>query len=264
MFRRSCLVTLTLGFWIGTAPAAENRNLAFDADEALAFSQAAIGRPVGVHPLLDRSAQPFELRQLRGRPVVLSMIYTSCYHVCPMLTRHLADAVDIAREALGDDAFAVVTVGFDTAADRPERMRMFAAQHGIDAPDWFFLSGDPDSIDGLARDVGFTFFASPKGFDHISQTTVIDGDGRVYRQVYGQTFETPALVEPLKELVFDTPVEAGLVETWLDNVRLFCTVYDPSSGRYRFDYSIFVSAFVGLMCLGAVATFILRSWKDSV
>jgi protein SCO1/2 len=236
----------------------------YDPDETLAISQAAVGRPVASYEFLDREGQTFTLDSLRGKPVVISMVYTSCYHICPMLTQHLARVADIAWDALGDDSFAVVTIGFDTSADTPARMRQFAAAHDIDAPNWYFLSGDETSVAGLAADIGFIFFASPKGFDHTTQTTVLDGDGRVYRQVYGQSFKAPALVEPLKELVFETPADAGFVTDWLDNVRLFCTVYDPKSGRYRFDYSIFVGAFVGMICLGAVATFIIRSWKDAV
>ena len=40
----------------------------------------------------------------------------------------------------------------------------------------------------------------PRGFDHLAQTTVIDAHGRIYRQVYGDAFAVPALVEPLKDL----------------------------------------------------------------
>ena len=225
---------------------------------------AAIGRQVGDYMFLDRDALPFRLADLQGRPVVVSMIYTSCHHVCPMITEHLARAVDIGREALGEESFAVVTVGFDTAADDPVRMRQYAEVRRIDAPNWYFLSGDESTVAALADDLGFIFFASPKGFDHLAQTTVLNGDGVVYRQVYGQRFKTPALIEPLKELVFETPVDASPLDTWLDKVLLFCTVYDPSSGRYKFDYSIFVAAFVGILCLGAVGTFIVRSWKDAV
>ena len=36
----------------------------------------------------------------------------------------------------------------------------------------------------------------------------------------------------------------------MDRVKLLCTVYDPAADRYRFDYSIFVAASVGLLCLG--------------
>ena len=167
------------------------------------------------------------------------------------------------REALGDESFTVVTVGFDWRVDTPDRMRMYASGHGIDADEWYFLSGDAASIDALSANVGFQFFASPKGFDHLSQTTIIDADGTIYRQVYGQDFDAPAIVEPLKELVFDTPSDAGLIEHWVDTFKLFCTVYDPNSGRYRFDYSIFMTILVGMLCLGAIAIFVVREWRHA-
>ena len=189
------------------------------------------------------------------------MIYTSCHHVCPTITKNLATAVDIGREALGDDAFNVVTVGFDWAVDTPDRMRLYADERRINVPGWHFLAGDSMSIGALSKDLGFQFFASAKGFDHLTQTTVIDAEGVVYRQVYGVDIEPQAFVEPLKELVFNTPRESSFIEHWVDSFRLFCTVYDPNSGRYKFDYSIVMTIFVGVLCLGALATFILREWK---
>lgn len=260
--RLRCIgLSLGLGLAFATGAPAENRH---DQADTLEVSQAAIGRQIASYEFLDRAGQPFTLDSLRGRPVVISMIYTSCYHICPTMTQNLARAARIGWEALGQDSFAVVTIGFDTAVDRPERMRQYADARNIDAANWYFLSGDEGSVAALAGDIGFIYFASPKGFDHAAQTTVLDADGRVYRQVYGQTFKAPTLVEPLKELVFDTPEDATFLEDWIDNVKLFCTVYDPRSGRYRFDYSIFVAAFAGIMCLGAVAIFLVRSWKHSV
>ena len=242
---------------IASATAAQE----YDREDALQESQAAIGRVVGDQVLTGTDGRAFDLASLRGRPLVVSLIYTSCAHVCPTITKNLAREVDIAREALGDDAFSVVTVGFDWAVDTPERMRLYAAERRIDVPDWYFLAGDETSVDGLSRDLGFRFFPSPKGFDHLAQTSILDADGRVYRQVYGVEFETRSFVEPLKELVFDTPRDAGLIEHWVDTFRLFCTVYDPNSGRYRFDYSIAMTIFVGVLCLGAVGAFILREWR---
>ena len=178
-----------------------------------------------------------------------------------MITQNLAKAVDIAREALGDDSFAVITVGFDWAVDTPERMRLYAAERRIDVPGWYFLAGDESSIGGLSSDLGFQFYPSAKGFDHLTQTSVLGADGAVYRQIYGVDLEPQLLVEPLKELIFATPRDAGLVEHWVDTFKLFCTVYDPNSGRYRFDYSIAMTIFVGVLCLGAIATFLLREWR---
>ncbi len=236
----------------------------YDKDTALAISQAAIGTRLDDYRLRDTRGQAFDLARLRGRPLVISMIYTSCHHVCPTITRNLIDTIDVAREALGDDAFSVVTIGFDWRVDTPERMAQFAAQQGAANIDgWHFLAGDAAAIDAMSENLGFLFFPSAKGFDHLAQTTIVDRNGIIYRQLYGVHLDTPALVEPLKELVFDTPRSAGLVEHWVSTFRLFCTVYDPNSDRYRFDYSIVMTIAVGLLCLGAIATFIVREWRNA-
>ena len=235
----------------------------YDRDAALEISQAAVGRSLGEFTFRDAADQPFDLQGLHGKPLVVSLIYTSCHHVCPLITQNIAEKVDIAREALGEDAFSVVTIGFDWQVDTPERMRMYASGKGIDDSRWHFLSGDADSVRAISNSVGFQYFPSAKGFDHLSQTTIVDAEGKIYRQVYGADFETQAFVEPLKELVFNTPRSAGLVAHWVDTFKLFCTVYDPNSGRYQFDYSIFMTILVGVLCLGAVLTFILREWRHA-
>ncbi|MGI9261474.1 MAG: SCO family protein [Woeseiaceae bacterium] len=235
----------------------------YDRDDALQLSQAAIGETVGNHELRDVAGQTFDMASLRGKPVVISMIFTSCHHVCPTITKNLATAVDIAREALGDDSFSVVTVGFDWAVDTPDRMRLYASERRIDVPGWHFLAGDATTIGALSKDLGFQFFPSSRGFDHLTQTSIVDADGAVYRHVYGVELEPQAFVEPLKDLVFNTPRESGFVAHWVDTFRLFCTVYDPNSGRYKFDYSIAMTIFVGVLCLGAIATFVIREWKHA-
>ena len=251
------VTTATLAFLALASPAAD-----YDRGEALDYSQSAIGRTLENYSLRDTLGQTFELEQLRGKPLVVSMIYTSCHHICPMITRNLADTVDVAREALGEDSFSVVTVGFDWKVDSPDRMQQFAVQQGAaDQSQWHFLSSDASTIDALSENLGFLFFASAKGFDHLAQTTVVDSDGTVYRQVYGVDMETQSVVEPLKELVFNTPRSAGLIEHWVSTFKLFCTVYDPNSDRYRFDYSIFMTIIIGVLSLGAVAIFIVREWR---
>ena len=257
MMRR--LLTACLVFVALTGAAEE-----YDRDSALAVSQAAIGTRLDDYQLRDTRGQAFRLGELAGRPLVVSMIYTSCHHVCPMITRNLARNVEVAREALGEDAFSVVTVGFDWRVDSPERMRQFAAEQGVDDIEgWHFLAADAATIDALSENLGFLFFPSAKGFDHLAQTTIVGRDGTVYRQIYGVDIDTRVLVEPLKELVFDAPRSAGLIEHWVSTFKLFCTVYDPNSDRYRFDYSIFTTIVVGLLCLGAIATFIVREWRGA-
>jgi protein SCO1/2 len=259
-FRLLAVVCVVAGSFAGHAATGED----FARDDALEISQAAIGRLLDDYSLRDIDGQPFDLAQLRGKPLVISLIYTSCHHICPTITRNLGDTIDVAQEALGRDAFSVVTIGFDWKVDTPERMRQFASGLGMDdVPNWHFLATDARIVDELSDNLGFLFYPSAKGFDHLAQATVIDASGTIYRQVYGVDVETMALVEPLKELVFNTPRSAGFIEHWMSTFRLFCTVYDPNSDRYRFDYSIFLAIIIGVLCLGLVAVFIAREWRHA-
>ncbi len=230
----------------------------YSEDEALEISQAAIGQELANLEFTDSFGQPVKLADYAGQPLLVSLIFTSCHHVCPALTRHLNTAVDAAREALGHDSFKVVTIGFDTANDTPERMRDFARKQGIDEPGWAFLSGSAETMAKLVENVGFIYFNTPRGFDHITQVTIVDQHGKIYQQVYGGTFELPWLVEPLKDLVFNRPQSAhNFFSGMVDRVKLFCTVYDPNTGRYRFDYSLFVQITIGGLAVLAVFTYLL-------
>ena len=168
--------------------------------------------------------------------------------------------VEKAREALGQDSFNVVSIGFDTFRDSPPMMEQFAREQKSDVQQWKFLSTDKVTIDRWVEDLGFLYFASPNGFDHLIQTSVIDKQGLLNAQVYGMNFETPLLIEPLKRLVFSSK-DAGLVRQVTDKIRLFCTVYDPAADRYRFDYSIFIGTFIGVCCVLALGLQLLKEWR---
>lgn len=240
-------------------PASEQ---AFDYDEALASSQAAVGNPVGAHRFTDVNGNPVTLDQLRGKPLVLSMVYTSCYQICPMTTRHLSTVVEKARDALGDDSFNVALIGFDTAVDTPDAMRYFGNKQGVYDKNWQLLSTDRQTIDALSLDLGFLYFPSSAGFDHLIQVTILDAEGRVYRQVYGQVFDTPMLVDPLIELVLGrAPPEQPLLANLVNRIKLFCTTYDPARDGYYFDYSLFIGMLIGGTIIGIAGTVVVRGMR---
>ena len=234
----------------------------FDEDSALAYSRAALGRRLGAHVLTAPDGTPVTLVGLAGRPLIINFVYTSCVHTCPIVTQTLERAVEMARDTLGPDSFRVATIGFDAPKDTPERMAIFARQQGVGDDGWLFLSADAETVAALTAELGFVFFRSPKGFDHITQTTLVDGEGHVVRQIYGPNFEPPALVEPLMDLALGRPLAGDTIGGLIDRLRLFCTIYDPKLDRYRLDYSIFVAFAVGMLSLGAVAVFLVHLWRQ--
>ncbi|MGQ0577995.1 MAG: SCO family protein [Betaproteobacteria bacterium] len=244
-----------------TSIAAHGEDAAPDTTKALELSQSVIGARITDYAFTDSRGRPVRLSDYRGKPLLVNFVYTGCSQVCPTTVRFLGKAIREARGALGPDGFAIATIGFNQPFDTPQAMHAFATQHGIAVPEWDFLSPAPDTIEALTREFGFTWYATPKGFDHVTQVTVLDAEGRIYRQIYGDSFDIPMLIEPLKQLITGTPAPAGDWRALLEKVRLFCTVYDRSSGRYRLDYSLFVEIFVGLTVLGAVIFTLLGEWR---
>ncbi len=232
---------------------------AFDEEQALEFSQGVIGGRISDQAFTRPDGSRGRLEDLRGKPLILSLVYTSCNHICVTTTRNLASAVEKARDALGTDSFNVMTVGFDTRFDTPERMGQFANLQGIDDPRWTMASLTEQAVGQLARDVGFLFRPFTGGYDHLVQTTIIDADGRVYRQVYGRAFNTPLLVDPLIALILGREDPAlGFLADLKDKVRLFCTTYDPVRDGYYFDYSLFVGIAIGAVIILLTGAAMLR------
>jgi len=234
----------------------------FDREQALAQSQAAIGRSVSEHLFYTTDGTVRRLSDYAGKPVVISLIFTSCHHICPTTTQNLAKVVRKARNVLGDASFSVVTIGFDTVHDTADAMRTFAREQNVAIDGWDFLATDAATIDALSRELGFQFQPTGGGFDHLIQSTIVDAKGVIYRQVYGIEFDTPHLIEPLKVLVFGPDPTQSLVEQVTSRVRLFCTVYDPASDSYRFDYSIFVGLVVGIVMGTLFVVLLLREWRN--
>lgn len=233
----------------------------FDRDNALAISQAAIGTQISDYSFRDANGAKVYLSEYEGKAVAINMIYTSCAHTCPMIVEGLNRAVEIADDSIGAENLTVLTIGFDTRADTVSRMRYYKEARSIDRPDWHFLNASRETIDGLAKELGFQFAPSAHGFDHIAQVTLLDRSGMVAAQVYGQSVPTPNFIEPLKKIVFGRAAGFSSVSGVVNQVRLFCTVYNPNTGRYQFDYSLIFSLVIGIGCLGLVAAFLINEFR---
>lgn len=235
----------------------------FDEKEALRLSQEAIGNKLGDHAFLDRSGRTVRLSDYRGKPLVISMIYTHCPIICATTTRSLT-ALKLSQDALGADSFGVLTIGFDTENDTPETMGDFAKRMDVNLPNWDFVSADPETIEKLSKDLGFTFLPSPDGgFNHITQTTFVDGEGRVYLHIYGDEFENKTLLTPLKDLIYNEKTAKPGIEGLSSKVKLFCTVYDTKTGKYRLDYSYFYGIGMGVLVTLLITWWLVLEYRRS-
>jgi len=278
----AALFTLTLTLHAGTAVADEstpnvttsrqtsslNPDLTLTGlDEKTAFelSQAAIGKEVGDFVLLDRNGKPVELRQFRGKPLLVNFLYTACFQVCPTTTRNLQKAIAETVSVMGADRFNIVSIGFNQPFDSPQAMKDFATRYGVSLPNWKFLSPAQAIVGDVTKNFGFSFVANAAGFDHLNQITMVDASGKIVRQVYGEKFTAPDLAEPLKQLIAGSTIPSGTnpVAELMQRVRILCSVYDPVTGRYRTDYSLYFMAAGFITFLGFMIYLSINVWKST-
>jgi protein SCO1/2 len=234
---------------------------AFDEKLALQESQAALGREIGAFRFTDSEGKTVLFRELRGKPLVVNFVYTGCIQVCPAATQFLANAVRDAERSLGPGTFRVATIGFNVPADSPAAMKDFARRFGLDSRDWLFLTPQAAARDALLADFGFRAEATSAGYDHQLQESIVDAQGRLYRQVYGDEFAAPLFVGPLLELAKHAPVAQSTLGAMWDKVKILCTVYDPSAGRYRVNYAVLIEIVVGASVLLGVGAFLIVEWR---
>jgi protein SCO1 len=131
-------------------------------------------RPQGIPPtdfegLVDERGRPARLADSRGRPTVVTFLYTTCEDTCPTT----AQQVRIALDRLGRDV-PVVAIAVDPPRDTPARARRFLAQQRL-AGRMRFLTGPRDELERQWRAYGI----QPQGedFEHSAHVVLLDGQG---------------------------------------------------------------------------------------
>lgn len=254
------MLLLLLASGMNTA-LAENEAGKFNQADALRVSQAAIGRAPANYSFLDRQGRPVRLSNYLGKPLLVSFIYTGCFQVCPTTTRSLHEAVQTLQKIVGPDQFNVVSIGFNQPFDSPQALRAFAAQHSINAANWEFLSPHGSIVEPLTRDFGFSYASTAAGIDHVLEVTLLDAQGRIYTQVYGDLLTPEKLGEPLRQLLRGAPlVQASRLSDLVERVRIICTVYDPTTGGYRYDYGLILEIAGGVTFFLTMIWFFASEW----
>lgn len=242
--------------------ATEARAFGLDQEAALRLSQGVIGQFPSDYTMLDRAGHPVRLAQYRGKPLLVNFVYSGCFKVCPTSSRALRKAVDAMRDRFGVDQFQVLSIGFNQPEDTPLALRTFAAQQRIDDPNWELVSPRVGDVQALADDFGFSYVATPLGFDHTLQVSIIDASGRIHAQVYGDAFAADSLGEPLRQLLTGSLAAAPVsFADLIDKVRILCSVYDPVTGKYRVNYAMYIEIAGGITFILFMIAFVINEWR---
>jgi protein SCO1 len=146
--------------------------------------------------LRDQDGRLVRLRDLRGRVVVLSPMYTTCEDTCPIVAQQISGALDDLDGPVRERVVALA-LSVDPENDTPDRAKRFLVSrrvnHNLD-----FLLGSAEELRPVWRDYGFAPQTEER--EHNAYAVLIDRRGR-QRVGFPVDFMTPeALAHDLRVL----------------------------------------------------------------
>ena len=149
----------------------------------------------------NQEGKKVSLSNLKGMPVVVAMLYTSCQMSCPMTMADLkAIEKGLSPSEKKNVKFAVFS--FDSENDTSEKLKSFSQKQNVDLSHWAFFHGSAKSIRELAALLGIKFKKLDSGdFDHSNIITILDQEGVIAHQQIGVRQNPDESIQTLKKLL---------------------------------------------------------------
>lgn len=132
-----------------------------------------------------QDGQTIEFKDLKGKPLVVVMIYTACRTACPRLVADMRMVEEKVSGKKGKD-IQYVLVSIDPKNDTPEKLKVFAKENGMDDQKWLFLQGTEDGVRDFANIMAVKYKQiNPIDFSHSNIISVFDRRGVMKYQKEG-------------------------------------------------------------------------------
>lgn len=136
----------------------------------------------------------FELKSFSGYPVVITMLYTNCADICPLITSYIQSVEQgLKPEEIKKTKFVIVSI--DPEHDTPKKLAEFAKSHLISEKNWKLLNGSQRQVLELATLLGIKYKKTNDGqFSHTTKIIVLNKKGEI-------SYETEDIKAPIAPVV---------------------------------------------------------------
>ncbi len=133
------------------------------------------------------------LSDLQGRPVIVTMFYTSCHLACPVTLARLKEIESaLTADVRSKLTFALITL--DPAGDTPRVLHAFRKTQQLPAT-WFLLRGTDEMTRQVAAKLGIVFEKEGYRLVHSNEIVLLDTDGRIISRLSGLHTSLQAFVQ---------------------------------------------------------------------
>jgi protein SCO1/2 len=197
------------------------------------------------------------------KPVILVLGYYSCPMLCTLVLNGMVEGLQDIRWSIGKE-YDVINVSIDpheTPSLAAAKKRSYLKRYGRDSAEtgWHFLTGDSDSIQRLADEVGFRYAYDPvsKQYAHPSGLVILTSEGKISGYRFGVTYSPRELFASLNNASSHT------IGSRIQDLILLCFHYRPITGRYGNIIMITVRTLGVATLLGLPALIVFMARKTS-
>ncbi len=149
--------------------------------------------------LIDQNGDKVSLASLKGKPLVVDFIYTSCPGPCLMETAKLANVALRLGSDLGSKVM-IVSISVDPEHDGPKQLLAYSRQQGADEKGWYFLTGGPGDVDKALAGFKLSRQIEPDGsVGHLVDMMLIGPDGRLVHEYNGEVVKAQTIVDDVRK-----------------------------------------------------------------
>jgi len=141
-----------------------------------------------------------QLEELKGKTLVMVMIYTTCKAACPRLVADMRNIeTKIPKNNIENLRFVLVSI--DPETDTPTRLKEFAKENLMDGEQWVFLQGTENGVREFANVLAVKYKQiSPMDFSHSNIISVFNAKGELMHQQEGLGVDNKETVKAIIDL----------------------------------------------------------------
>jgi protein SCO1/2 len=130
-------------------------------------------------PLTDQAGRTRDWRTRRGRPQLVSMFYTSCRYVCPLIVDS-GKAMERALTPAQQQNIDLLLISLDPRNDTPAALQSIVAKRHLDTSRWTLAAPRAQEVRSVAGVLGIRYRElEDGGFNHSTALVLLDRDGRI-------------------------------------------------------------------------------------
>lgn len=130
-------------------------------------------------PLVDQQGRKLRLADKRGKVQLVSMFYTSCKFICPLIIDS-GKAIERSLTPAEQKKLGILLVSMDPQRDSPDKLAIVFNKRKLDASRWTLASPKADDVRAIAGVLGIRYRQLEDGeFNHTSALVLLDANGRI-------------------------------------------------------------------------------------